>query len=49
MDRTSKKAREIAWDILGKPANMIHKKSRKQKKRDREIDISYSYNKPFRG
>lgn len=38
MKRTSKKAQEIAWDLLGKPGSFIYKKTRKQKERDKLLN-----------
>lgn len=34
MDRTSKKAKHVLWNILGKPANMTSKPTRSQKRRN---------------
>jgi hypothetical protein len=43
MNRTSNKARKIAWSILGKPANMVYKKTRSQKELDRRLEKEKYY------
>lgn len=35
--RNNKKAQAIAWRVLGKPANMVNKRSERQEQIDRRI------------